>query len=73
MVRIRFKTEQDNINGYYELSTKGLVRSLRSGIYEINGESQKILEKANIFYEIIPYGEILNETEAIRNSLTVSV
>lgn len=73
MIRIKFRTKQDSINGYYELSTKGLVRSLQGGIYEINDVSKKVLDKAKISYEIIPNEEALNEDEAIRNSLTVSI
>ncbi|MBU1486761.1 hypothetical protein KKH56_01750 [bacterium] len=73
MIRIKFGTKQDSINGYYELSTKGLVRSLRGGIYEINNLSKEVLDKAKISYEVIPNEEALNENKAIRNSLTVSI
>lgn len=73
MVRVRFKTKQDSVNGYYELSTRGLVRSLREGIYEINENLIKPLDEKKISYEIISNEGALNEAETIRNSLTVSI
>ena len=74
MVRIKFKTKQDQINGFYELATKGRVRSLPDGIFEIADHHLKILEVGGITYEIVQAEEGReNETEALRNSLTVDV
>jgi hypothetical protein len=53
MVRIRFKTKEDRIKGFYELATKGSGRSLPNGIFEIADQFLRILDDANIAYEII--------------------
>jgi len=53
MIRIKFKTKQDQINGFYELATKGRARGLPNGIFEIAGRYLKILDDAEIGYEII--------------------
>jgi hypothetical protein len=74
MVRIKFKTKQDQVNGFYELATKGRVRSLPDDFFEIADRYLKILDEAGIAYEIVQteVGQI-NEAEAVRNSLTVDV
>jgi hypothetical protein len=53
MIRIKFKTKQDQINGFYELATKGRARSFRNGTFEIAARYLKILDDAGIGYEII--------------------
>ena len=73
MIRIKFKTREDSINGYYELAISGIVRSLPNDIFEISNEGKIILDNAGIPYEIIEMDEVLDEIKAIRNSLTVSI
>jgi len=74
MVRIKFKTKQDQINGFYELATKGRVRSLRGDIFEIADHYLEILNDARIDYEVVQTKKgRLNEAEAIRNPPTVDV
>ena len=74
MVRIKFKTTQDRINGLYALATKGRGRSLPNAIFEIADRYLKILDEARISYQVIPSEEALaGETEALRNSLTADV
>lgn len=74
MVRIRFKTKNDRIKGFYELATKGRGRSLPNGIFEIADQYLKILDNAKVAYEIISRKEITDhEAEAIRNTLTVEL
>ncbi len=74
MVRIKFKTKQDRINGFYELATKGRGRGLPNDVFEIAGRYLKILDDAGIAYEIVQTDEeSINETEALRNSPTVEV
>ena len=53
MVRIKFKTKEDRIKGFYELATKGRGRSLPDGIFEIADQYLRILDDANVAYEII--------------------
>lgn len=57
MVRIRFKTKQDQVNGFYELATKGRGRSLPNGIFEIADRYLKILGDAGVAYQIIEKNE----------------
>ncbi len=74
MVRIRFKTKQDQVNGFYELATKGRGRSLPNGIFEIADRYLKILDDAGVAYQIIETnGEPPDDAQALRNSLTVDV
>jgi uncharacterized protein YdaL len=53
MVRLKFKTKQDQINGFYELATKGPARSFSDGIFEIAARYFKILDDAGISYKIV--------------------
>jgi hypothetical protein len=48
MIRIKFKTKQDQINGFYELATKGRARNFRNGTFEIAARCLKILDDAGI-------------------------
>ncbi len=71
MIRIKFKTKQDQINGFYELATKGRARGLPNGIFEIAARYLKILDEAGIVYEIVQIEELREDkVEAVRNSLT---
>ena len=74
MVKIKFKTKEDQINGFYELATKGRGRSLRQGIFEVANRYLKILDGAGISYEVISSEkEPIDEVTAIRNSLTAGL
>lgn len=74
MILIRFKTEQDRIDGLYCLAINGWVRGIKGGIFEISDNHSKILDSADIAYEIIEKeGEILDACETIRNSLTAGI
>ena len=53
MIKIKFNSDQDRINGFYELATKGKGRSLPNGIFEIANRYLKILNTAGISYRII--------------------
>jgi hypothetical protein len=67
MVVIRFKSSEDEVNGYYLLAQKGVVRGLRRGFFEINDFMLKYLDEEGIKYEVVDEN-ILNETEKIRNT-----
>lgn len=49
MVKIKFKTKKDQINGFYELATKGRGRSLPHGIFEVANRYLKILDGVGIW------------------------
>ncbi len=72
MILIKFKTQEDKVNGYCLLSLKGSVRSLRNGLFEINDFMLKFLEDENIQFEIIER-DLLSETEKIRNTPAIAV
>jgi len=67
MVVIRFKSHEDEVNGYYLLAQKGVVRGLRGGVFEINNLMLKYLDEEGIRYEVVKE-DILSETEKIRNT-----
>ena len=72
MVRIRFHNKDDAANGYYQLFTHGVVRSLPNFTYEVSEELLKALDQANIPYEIVK-AEASDAAEQVRNPLTVSL
>lgn len=71
MIRIKFKTKEDSINGYYKIAICGIIRSLPKDVYEISSNLKEILDKSGIAYEILEGN--LDKDEAIRNSLAVSI
>ena len=74
MVRIRFSSEEDEINGYYLLATQASVRSLRGGIYELTQARLALLDQNGIKYVVIPPSEAgIDDAQADRNSLTVKL
>ena len=73
MIRIKFPTDKDRINGYYELATKGQVRGFRNGVYEISDEDLKILDNAGIVYHILTQEEILDVYKTLRDTVTIGI
>jgi hypothetical protein len=53
MIRIKFKTKRHQINGFYELATKGRARGLPNDVFEVATRYLKILDDAGIGYEIV--------------------
>jgi hypothetical protein len=53
MARIKFKTKQDQVTGFYELATEGRGRSLPNGVFEIADRYLKILDDAGVAYQVI--------------------
>ncbi len=72
MVLLKFKTQEDKVNGYYLLALKGTVWSLPDGLFEVNDYMVEFLKKENIRFEIMKR-TVLNETEEIRNSPAIVV
>ncbi len=73
MLRIKFNNEKDEVKGFYLLATNGQVRSLKGGVYEVKKKMKGPLDKENLSYTEMENGKPLNEAEALRNPLTVSV
>ena len=73
MVQIKFNSRDENIKGFYKLITHGTVKSLPNGIYEISKELLKVLDEADIPYQVLTEGETLDANETIRNSLASKV
>lgn len=74
MVRIKFKTEADEVRGFYELLTRANGESLQGGVYWVEEQALRILDEAGISYEILPTGEGKTyEAPALRDSLAVNL
>jgi len=72
MIRIKFKTKQDQVNGFYELATKGRARGLPNDFFEIAARYLKILDDAGIGYEIFQAEDgRVDEFEAMPGSFEI--
>jgi len=54
MVRIRFNTEQDRVQGNYLLATHTVVRRLRGQIFELAEQDLKLLDEHQLHYTLVP-------------------
>jgi len=57
MIRIRFHTDEDRIQGNYLLATNGGVRRLRGQIFEVTERGIKLLDEHQIPYTVLPIPE----------------
>jgi hypothetical protein len=74
MVRIRFATEADEVNGSYLLATHSRLRGLPNGVYEVSKPALALLDKNSIRYILVPASpDAADESQAIRNPLTVEL
>jgi len=74
MVRIRFSSEKDEVEGFYLLATNARVRGLPNGVYETSKACIAPLDQHQINYRVIPPSEAaLDGGQAVRNSLTVEL
>jgi hypothetical protein len=74
MVRIRFSSEDDEVQGFYLLATNTRLRGLPNGIYEVSRPSLGLLDEHNIKYVVVSPSEAnLDEAQAVRNPLTVEL
>jgi hypothetical protein len=74
MVRIRFATEADEVNGFYLLATYSRLRGSPNGIYELSKPALALLEEHSIRYILILASEYAaDESQAIRNPLAVEL
>jgi hypothetical protein len=54
MIRIRFLTDQDRVQGNYLLATKSVVRRLRGQVFEVSEAALKLLDDHHIPYQALP-------------------
>ena len=73
MVTIRFNSEADEVNGFYILATHSRLRGLPRGVYEVSKPALALLDGNSIRYTLLPASGALDESEAIRNPLTVEL
>ncbi len=74
MVRIRFASETDEVNGFYVLATRSRLRGLRNGVYELGKPALALLDENSIRYILVsPSQDASDESQAIRNPLTVEL
>lgn len=71
MIRIKFDTDKDRIDGNYLLATNTVVRVLRGRIFEIADRDRKILDDHQIRYTIIPIPDPNGSDHAFRNPPSV--
>ena len=74
MVRIRFASEADEVNGFYLLATHSRLRGLPNSVYELSKPALALLDENSIRYILLPTSQhAADEPEAIRNPLTVEL
>ena len=70
MIRIRFPTDQDRVQGNSLWATKSVVRRLRGQIFEA---ALKILDDHHIPYQTLAIPEPSGSDQEVRNPLTVDL
>jgi hypothetical protein len=72
MLRIKFVTEKDRIDGNYVLMTHTVSRRLRGDIFEIADTDRKILDEHELHYTVLPL-ESNGQDQEIRTPPTYDV
>ncbi len=54
MIRIKFATDKDRIDGNYVLITNTVSRRLRGDIFEIENDDRKLLDEHQLHYTVVP-------------------
>ena len=67
MIRIRFPTDHDRIQGNYLLATQSVVRRLRGQIFEVSEAALKLLDEHHIPYQTIPIPEPSGSDQEVPN------
>jgi hypothetical protein len=73
MIRIRFPTDHDRVQGNYLLATRSVVRRLPGQIFEVSEAALKLLDDHHIPYQALPIPEPTGSDQEIRNPLTVDL
>ncbi|MCI0638748.1 MAG: hypothetical protein L0Y72_03150 [Gemmataceae bacterium] len=54
MIRIKFASDKDRIDGNYVLMTHTVSRRLRGDIFEIDDDDRKLLDEHQLHYTVLP-------------------
>jgi hypothetical protein len=54
MIRIKFDSDKDRIDGSYLLMTKSVARRFRGNFFEITERDRKLLDDHQIHYTVVP-------------------
>ena len=54
MIRIKFATDKDRIDGNYVLMTHTVSRRMRGDIFEIDDDDRKLLDEHQLRYTVLP-------------------
>jgi hypothetical protein len=73
MIRIRFPTDRERVQGNFLLATKSVVRRLRGQIFEVSEAALKLLDDHQISYQVLPIPEPTGSDQEVRNPLTVEL
>jgi hypothetical protein len=73
MIRIRFASDQDRVQGNYLLATTSVVRRLRGQVFEVSEAALKLLDERQIPYQTVPIPQPSGADEDARNPLTVEL
>jgi hypothetical protein len=73
MIRIRFPTDRERVQGNYLLATQSVVRRLRGQVFEVSEAALKLLDAHQISYLVLPIPEPHGSDEEVRNPLTVDL
>ena len=73
MVRIKFPSERDAENGFYELMTHGRVKGLPGDVFEVSSGQLAVLDRAEIPYSIVEAEERHSAYASIRDTLAIDL
>lgn len=74
MVRIRFASDADEVNGFYVIATHARLRGLPNHVYELSKPALALLDERSIRYVLLPPPQnAADEPQAIRNPLTIEL
>jgi hypothetical protein len=73
MIRIRFPTAHDRVQGNYLLTTQSVVRRLRGQLFEVSEAALKLLDSHQIPYQVLPIPEPTGSDQEVRNPFTVDL
>ena len=69
MIRIKFPTDRERVQGNYLLATKSVVRRLRGQLFEVSEAALKLLDDHQISYQVLPIPESSSSDQEVRNPL----
>ena len=73
MVKIRFKNDEDDTRGFYELMKRTRVLCFAHDVYQVPKSALKILDRKGLQYEILSEEGLDHAYKALRDSVTSKV